>query len=246
MVGWQPGHRPWYGVFFLVKRDTSVFFVTAAHVVNGWQCTTMQTDTDLPNYLYLRFTNYEHKYEWLKIYTGEIQKEAIRQPCYIIPDLFIARISLPRNFLVESVDDFMNVNYSMVKPGECFYYGFPGRNSIMTDEILRRAPTETTGKPIGSTQIPIGFWGDDHVADRINTVFRMDSDAIQGYSGAPIFLRDAGGSAYFGGIEIAIRPDSIQTIAVRPDSIVRRIRERAQSIPYLSLLDPNASLIETH
>lgn len=92
--------------------------------------------------MFLRFTTDKGNFKYLKISTKAIQKKASHEPYYKNPDLYIAKIVLPKNVVVESVDSFMDVQYAKVNPIAAFMYGYPDQPNISYQAMLNWLPSD--------------------------------------------------------------------------------------------------------
>lgn len=223
------------GVFFLVKRDTTIYFVTAAHVVNGWNPISNEPEANWTDTLFLRFITQNGDFKFLRISTKKIREEAVKQPYYKTPDFYIARISLPSDIVVESLDSLMDTSNSKINPVSTFFYGFPGRKYHSIQEMQQLSPVETFGTPYSDLRAPIRL--SQGGIDYINIYFSMDNAATTGFSGAPVFLKDANGTPCFGGICFGGTETTHLALVVRPNFIINATRKNPDSIPYLLVFE---------
>jgi hypothetical protein len=226
------------GAFCLVKHGRKTYLVTCAHVINGWDQAQNKPERTATDTMILQFRKTDGSFKFFQISTKQFKKNPSHASYHLVPDLFIASISLPADIVIESIDSFMNVDYIKITPVRWFSYGFPRLPSPKPplDQMLRTMPQLSAGEVIGDFQAPGSYFdtvtkkkGMDYVTYNANA----DNIAGQGFSGAPAFLQDANEQTFFGGICSAGAPNSHFMVMVRPELIKDIILKNAKSIPKL-------------
>jgi hypothetical protein len=208
------------GTFFLFSHNNKTYFITAAHVMTGWNSFKGYQEAISPDTFYLRFY---HKDGSIKIYQTNVAQFKKSYPhafFYSHADLFVAEVSLDPELIINTISVSPAIKYNIINPESGFAYGFPVSTNSVLDSIVRESQTKMQGLITADIHKAI-YFKEKNITDTIN--YYLDALGSGGFSGSPVFLQDKDSEPYFGGVCIGGSLSSKTAYVIRPDVVINTV-----------------------
>lgn len=211
------GKQGYYGgTGFFIKNNKNLFFVTAQHVLDGYD----MNDQKLPNFpdtayivIHTKTAIYFHT-----ILLADIIKKHVNSKAYEHADVYVLPVRIPDTVMVNSIEKFMVPILDCHTVSQTIVFGYPVLNS--QPYIILNAPPKEKYSPILNYCYDIEYQEINKI-DSFNYPISIKGDGF-GFSGAPIFF-EIKNKPVFGGIVSSGTPDTIM-MGLRPKYIEYAIK----------------------
>ncbi|HYE53676.1 MAG TPA: terminase small subunit [Chitinophagaceae bacterium] len=215
------------GTCFFIKWDTSLFLVTAKHVLTPC-CAPCITGKDslAPSFLYTRVSTGKNAYAFLEIDLRMITDSVQCLGYTKEPDVFVLPIKVDGYFSVNSIEGYLmpNIRSSMIQD-TVYGAGFPAIDDTGTPTVV--------GRKASLFKAHIEFPFDSHIAigDSIDPFVyytRIDSGVTSpGGSGSPVFMKERNTDLlWFGGVVVRGNRSEGRVVILKPDEVLIQLNER--------------------
>jgi len=216
-------HSAIIGTGFFINNHKSVYLVSAAHVLTGWNALERKWNKDYPDTFFVRLIDKKTGDDVLCSIDVSTYKEKLKPfSIWDKPDIFIYKIKNPSSYIIYSIENLIVdtiVNYTD-EINKVFGYGFASYTRF-TDfhSLLNLTPTVIDASTVMKyDSIPNSRKNNlpDSMHFIITPVFPWKNNFGNGASGAPIFIYSEKGRRFiFGGVVIAINKKGMFDLVVR-------------------------------
>ena len=208
------------GTCFFIKTDSTVFLVSAKHLMTSWSTADAEKLSLYPDTLFIRFPSAGNSSFFdFAIDIRPLKAAAEGSYYYNEPDIFVmpfpdaAKFSVNMLSVTELEPIPAGVNAASV------VYGFPKTDPFLLEGRLYSSPAENISYRDNKKNAAI--------SDKINYLIKCDGMVQGGYSGAPVFLKNDDAAAwYFGGIVSQGVPGDNYFFVVKPAFLLEQVNHR--------------------
>jgi hypothetical protein len=216
-------HSAIIGTGFFIKKRKSVYLVSAAHVLTGWNALERKWNKDYPDTFFVKLIDKKTGDDILcSIDVSAYKKKLKPFSIWDKPDIFIYKIKKPSSYIINSIENLIVdtiANY-INEVNKVFGYGFASYTRF-TDfhSLLNLTPTVIDASTVMKyDSIPKSRKNNlpDSMHFIIAPTFPWKNNFGNGASGAPIFIYSEKLERFiFGGVVIAINKKGMFDLVVR-------------------------------
>ena len=216
-------HSAVIGTGFFIKKNASVYFITAAHVVTGWNALEKKWNKDDPDTFFVKLTDKATGEDVLcSIDVSASKKRLVPFSIWDKPDIFIYKIKKPSSYIINSIENLIvdsPANY-VNEINKVFGYGFASYTHFSDfHSLINFVPTVIDASTVMKyDSIPNSRKNGlpDSMHFMIAPTFPWENNFGNGASGAPIFIYSEKLERFiFAGVVIAINRKGMFDLVLR-------------------------------
>ena len=213
------------GTGFFIKSDTSVYLISASHVLSGWNAIKEEWQKDYPDSFYIKLTDRTTGDDILcLINVKAYKKKLVPFSIWNKPDIFVYKVKNPSSYIINSIESLIvdTVGSCLNDINRVFGYGFASYTHFPDfRSLLHLTPTLIDASTvmrydslpnIRENNLP------DSMHFIITPVSPWKNNFGRGASGAPVFIySEKLGRFIFGGVVIAVNNKGMFDIVIRSE-----------------------------
>jgi hypothetical protein len=214
------------GTGFFVKSGTNTLFVTAEHIISGWNNYKERKDSVMPDNFFIRLYKTNGESFLYPIDAAAFKKQYKPARFYERADVYTHIIQNPERFKINSIDgyilDYKDLNLETIE--SIISFGYPIRSVKSFDDVLNYKATPIRGDFLSIYNEKL-FYKDKNIYDSLNYVIKVtDGICGKGNSGAPVFFKLKNNEGYiFGGITSGADENTNRAIICRPEITLKSL-----------------------
>jgi hypothetical protein len=214
------------GTGFFIKSGTNTVFVTAEHIISGWNNFKDKKEEVAPDTFFIRLYKKNGERFLYPIDAAAFKKSYTPVRFYEKADVYIYSIQYPERFKINSIENYIADYPNLISDSieAITSFGYPMRNVRSFDEVInfKAIPLKADFLSIYNEKL---FYKDKNIYDSINYVIKVKNGICgQGNSGAPVFFKLKNRKDYiFGGLISGADENTNRAIICRPEFVLKSI-----------------------
>jgi hypothetical protein len=211
------------GTGFFIRAKGKLFLVSAKHVLTPWNCDSVRAIYPFPDTARIRLYTKDGDWNYVLVDLKKIKDTITGSNCIDDPDIFVMPFPDIPGFAINSIEAFIKPFENIPDSATIVYCGFPHEH--ITPESFRRVINSKPSMSTGFTLYPFANpYLHNNRIDTINVFMqRFDTLSVPGYSGSPVFLKNARGEWIFCGVTSHGSSTYPFTVFVRSKFVMEKI-----------------------